>query len=63
MRTLLYLSRWMTQLPALTHRHLLKLELKQFSKLELLALEVRALPYRHIAICSPDNKHNHCRTG
>ena len=30
---------------------------------ELLALEVRALPYRRVAVYRPDNKHNHCRTG
>ena len=63
MRTLLYLSGWMRQLPAQTHRHLMKWELNFFSKLELLALEVRALPYHHVAICRPDNKHNRCRTG
>ena len=38
MRTFLYLSGWMTQLPTQTHRYV-----SSFSKLEL-ALEVRALP-------------------
>ena len=66
MHTLLYLSGLDDTIYLHKHigkySHLVKLELKWFSKFELLALEVRALQYHRVAVCRPDNKHNCCKT-